>query len=451
LPDAITSSLLAIDSLVVRSTVAASRFATAAQIDVESIAEQAQVDAILTGTILSDGENLRVNAQLVDAPGGTLLWSNTLTGSLRDVFGLQDNLVDRIVASLALPLTPGEQQALKHDVPSNALAYEFYLRANQLATSGYDPRQVVLARDLYLRSVEMDPKYAPVWAGLGRSYRLVGKYGAEDLRENLARADSAFRQSFALNPDLALAHNFYTSLETDLGRPLQAMERLLKRAHHHRNDPNLLAGLVHACRYCGLLEASVAAHGLAKQLDPQIRTTVEYALLDLGEYEKAIEAAGRANTGVAGQAYIALGRIQEAIEICREAEKFLPLRQLNLWATAVRLSLEGDTRGALELIDQALALPGPLVHDPESPYWVGRALATLGEPARALDQLSIALDKGFRCHYALGHAPELESLRGHPQFTHLLNRAAALDLEAREVFLANGGEQLLGILVQIGR
>jgi TolB-like protein len=86
LPDAITSSLAAIDSLVVRSTMAASRFAASTELDVNAIAEQAQVDAILTGTILSDGEHLRVSNQLIEAPSGTVLWSNSSQVSLRDIF-----------------------------------------------------------------------------------------------------------------------------------------------------------------------------------------------------------------------------------------------------------------------------------------------------------------------------------------------------------------------------
>ena len=95
---------------------------------------------------------------------------------------------------------------------------------------------MILARDLYLRSVEADPKYAPAWACLGRTHRFLGKYGVEDQATNLARAEEAFRKAFALNPELALAHNFYTALQTDLGRSLDAMERLLKRAHTHHND-----------------------------------------------------------------------------------------------------------------------------------------------------------------------------------------------------------------------
>ncbi|MGH9633178.1 MAG: FlgO family outer membrane protein, partial [Bryobacteraceae bacterium] len=86
LPDAITSSLAAVDSLVVRSTMTATRFTDSLRLDIKTVAEQAQVDAILTGTILSDGDRLRVNTQLVEAPSGAVLWSSTSQVSVRDIF-----------------------------------------------------------------------------------------------------------------------------------------------------------------------------------------------------------------------------------------------------------------------------------------------------------------------------------------------------------------------------
>lgn len=67
-----------------------------------------------------------------------------------------------------------------------------------------------------------DPKYAPAWACLARAYRYIGKF-VEDAAGNLARAEEAFQRAFELNPDLALAHNFYTAHETDLGRSLHSM------------------------------------------------------------------------------------------------------------------------------------------------------------------------------------------------------------------------------------
>lgn len=75
--DAITSSLCGIDSVIVRSTLLAMRLADSTGLDLKLIGEQAQVDAILTGTILSDGECIRVTNQLVEAETGTTLWTNT--------------------------------------------------------------------------------------------------------------------------------------------------------------------------------------------------------------------------------------------------------------------------------------------------------------------------------------------------------------------------------------
>jgi serine/threonine protein kinase len=448
LPDAITSSLAAIDSLVVRSTMAASRFAASPELDMNAIAEQAQVDAILTGTILSDGEHLRVTAQLVEAPSGTVLWSNTSKVSLQDIFQLQDELVDRIVQSLTLPLTAREQRALKHDIPASAMGYEFYLRGNQLVATGYnlENENMMLARDLYLQSVEADPKYAPAWACLGRTYRYIGKY-LEDQDTNLPRAEEAFRKAFALNPELALAHNFYTALETDLGRSLRAMERLLKRAHTHHHDPNLFTGLVQACRYCDLLEPSLAAHDRARQLDPHIRTSVAYTYLYLGDFQRALDYCPSPwDWPIIVPSLMALGREQDAITGWRKLEK-TATGKLSAIAAFNRTFLGGDRARSLEALDQALELVPFLTSDPEVHFRVACILAKLNEHERALEFLSLTLDKAYRCHYALLHDPWLESLRPDHRFKELVTRAAEMSLHARTVFLDNGGDRLLGVHV----
>ena len=159
------------ETLVVRSSMAAARFG--ADADPKTVASEANVDVIVTGTLLRAGDEVRVTAQLVDASAGTLLASHSAQTSLGNLFHVQDALTERIVASLSLPLTAGEQHALHRDVPSSAKAYEFYLRGNQLS---YDPKQWSIARDLYLLSVEEDPRYAPAWARLGRIYHVMSKY-----------------------------------------------------------------------------------------------------------------------------------------------------------------------------------------------------------------------------------------------------------------------------------
>ena len=440
LPDAIASSLCGVDSVVVRSTLLASRLAESTTIDLKLIGEQAQVDAILTGTILSDGQHIRVTTQLVEAASSTMLWSSTSHVSSKDVFALQDDLVDRIVQSLTLPLTAREQRLLKHDVPANSSAFEYYLRANQL-TVGQNAQDMTLARDLYIRCLEVDPRYAPAWARLGRVHRYIGKFVADE-EENLRRAEEAFQHSFALNPDLALAHNFYTSLQADLGQALSALERLLKRAQMHRNDPDLFAGLVHACRYCGLLQASVAAHERARALDPNIKTSVSFTFRYLNDIQAALENSVSADEYAVNLAW-APGREQEGLGLLRERENAHPPGGLRRgFLIALRTYLEGKRDKSLETIDEAFPMQ---FRDPEARFGIGVLLARLNKPQRALKTIAQALEDGYVCHHILLHHPWLDSLCSQPGFPELVSRAAEHAARAQAVFHANDGDRLLGV------
>src|SRR5262249_37705568 len=132
LPDALTTSLSVLQSLVVRSSMTAARF-TGDAADPKKIAAEADVDVILTGTLLRAGDDVRVTTQLTDGASGTLLWSNAAQMPVGDLFKLQDELTQRIVGSLSLPLTTSEQHLLQRDVPSSPQAYEYFLRGNQLS------------------------------------------------------------------------------------------------------------------------------------------------------------------------------------------------------------------------------------------------------------------------------------------------------------------------------
>src|SRR5579863_6172127 len=187
LPDALTTSLSGLKSLVVRSSLAASRFSAGAH-DLKTIAAEADVDLVLTGTLLPAGDEIRVTAQLTDAANGTLLCSHSTQTSIGNVFRLQDELTERIVDALSLQLTAPEKRMLRQDVPADAKAYEYYLRGNQFSR---DAKQWNAARDLYLRCVDADPCYAPAWARLGRIHHVMAKYLPTGSREGLDQAEKA--------------------------------------------------------------------------------------------------------------------------------------------------------------------------------------------------------------------------------------------------------------------
>jgi non-specific serine/threonine protein kinase len=437
LADALTTSLSGLESLVVRSSHAAAKFA-AGPPDLKAIAAEANVDIVLVGTLLRAGDQLRVTTQLLEAQDGTVVWSHTAQVLLGDIFQLQDDLARRIVSSLSLPLTAREHRLLKHDVPASAKAYEFYLRANLV---GSDSQTWTLARDLYLQCLDEDPQYAPAWARLGRIYRVLAKYGRAEEEENLKRAEAAFTRALEINPDLSIAHNLYAYLEVDLGRARDAMLRLVERARQRSGDPELFAGLVHASRYCGLLDASVAAYEQAIRLDPKISTSVAHTFFMLGDYEKVL------TTDVEGTPYIRnvalgmLGREAEALANLAGVASRVQTRLHDFLAGALAL-YEGHAEASAEAMRRIVTSD---FKDPEGLFYAARHLAYLGQSDDALTALARATAGGFYCYPALARDPWLDSIRAVPKFAQTLREVETRHREARAAFVAAGGDKVLGL------
>jgi serine/threonine protein kinase len=441
LPDAISTSLSGIRPLVVRSSATAARFAVEAP-DLRALAAEADVDRVVMGTLLRAGDQLRAVVQLVEAPAGTLLGAHTVQAPLGDLFGLQDDIARRVVEALALPLAAGDASPTP-GAPGDARAYELYLRANELART-YE--RLPLARDLYLRCLELDPGFAPAWAHLGRCYRVMSKF-VQGAADGEARAEEAFRRALELAPRLSVAHKYYAHLEADTGHARGAMVRLLGEAGRHGNDPELFAGLVHACRYCGLFEQSIAAHEQARRLDPNVPTSLEQTLLMNGDLERIlaivppIVAAG----GDSGIRVIGLGlagRREEARRGLIEMRQASRLPTFQTWTESLMAWLDrrpADFRAALASLDGL-----KIMEDPEGIFQVAWLLCDLGEHAQAMDGLRRAVDKGYAVASTLAHRPQFDALRGDPAFRRLLADAEAAREKALAAFREAGGERLLG-------
>src|SRR5712692_6871630 len=406
LPEAITVSLAGLADLVVRSSIVAAQYSSESP-DLKKIAKEAEVDVVLTGALLQIGEQLRITAQLVEAPTGTLVWSHSSQATIRELLQLHDDLVRRVVESILTSLSLGEHQALQQDRPASPTVYELYLRANELSRQW---ENLPAAIERYERCVKMDASYAPAWARLGRARWLWDKYNLGST-EGLHAADEAFQTALRLNPNLTVAHNLYTQLQVDQGRALDAMKRLLNRAQQRRNDPELFAGLAHVCRYCGLLQRAL-----------------ETGAGDFG-YSLAL-------------AFASLGRVDEAIAMLREREQIKPWRLGKLYLTSLRALLEDKRAESLQASEELMKTT---FRDPEGMYYQARQFSYLGQDAMALSMLSRAIDNGFFCYPALIRDPWLDALRGRTEFTDLLRKAQELHREAQRSFLAAGGESLLGM------
>ena len=441
LPEAITASLSGLESLTVRSSAAAERFA-AERPDLRVIAAEAGVDVVLLGTLLRAGEQVRVSTQLVEAPSGTVVCTRTAQVARTDIFQLQDELTRQIVDALAIPLSSHDQSVLQQDAPANAEAYELYLRANHISEGSASPSRLTTARDLYCRCLERDPNYAPAWARLGRVHRVIAKYGYGDSAEEFRQAEAAFRRALEINPELPLAHNLYTYFEIEeQGRAREAMLRLLRMVETRAAVPDLFAGLVVACRFCGLLEASLAADQRARRIDPGVRTSVAYTHWMMGDYEQAMLTDMEEIQAIRHGAMWMLGRREEALDGARRMEAHWPGGADSWYLRAQRTAFEGDRDGCAAALRKVLET----FHDPEGLYFCLRSASHVGEKELALDMLQQAVQAGFHCPTPLVRDPWLDPIRTEPAFVHARRRAEEGHLQALRDFSAAGGERLLGV------
>ncbi len=438
LADAVTTSLSGVGSLIVRSSLTAARYADGTP-DLALLAREANVDVLLAGTLLRVGGHLRVAAQLVEVPAGTVLWSETSKVSFDDVFALQDDLARQIVSSLELPLTAREDRLMRRDVPANARAYEWYLRGVQLSTQ---PASWTEARDLLERCVAADPTYAPAWARLGRLYRLLGKYSQDSDTSGPARAEAAFRRALELNPDLSFAHSAYAALEVELGRPAAAMVRLLTLARQRPTDATLFSGLVHACRYCGLLDASLAAQVHARLLDPKINTSVWHTYFMLGQYKRAFDEPDRPLDASIAIQFALMGETGEALkEVLREEER-MQHGTLTFFTTALHGLLEGRNADAWAALDR---LEHSGFQDPEGWFYMSLVMARLGGNDRALALLERTVQRGYAIPTTLQQNAWLSPLRELPAFQELVAEAMARHRQAVDAYAAADGPAVLGV------
>jgi hypothetical protein len=275
---------------------------------------------------------------------------------------------------------------------------------------------------------------------------VIGKY-VEAAPDSEARAEDAFRHALALNPRLSLAHKFYANLEADIGQARGALVRLLEAAARRGNDPELFAGLVHACRYCGLYEQSIAAHAEARRLDPNVPTSLEQTLLMAGDIDRLMTVetppviAG-ADDGIRVIGLGLAGRRDEArqrLEVMRQSSR-IPIFQawieyLMAWLDCrpADMSVNLSMFGALKIQD-----------DPEAIFQEGWLLCDVGEHEKGLALVQRAVAKGYFVAPTLSSRPQFDALRGSPAFRALLEDAEAGRQRTLAAFRDAGGERLIG-------
>ena len=188
LADEIITKLDYVNALTVRPSSSVDKYRDQV-VDPQKVAADLNVDTLLTGTFIREGDDLRITAQLVDVKPDKILWREAFDVKYDKLLTVQDRVAQQIIKQLELNLSPTEVAKLEPEKPISAAAYEDYLRGIDL----YSLNQFAAAIEMLEKATALEPNYAPAWAQLGRAYTTNAslEFGG---REDYGRAQAAFEK-----------------------------------------------------------------------------------------------------------------------------------------------------------------------------------------------------------------------------------------------------------------
>jgi DNA-binding winged helix-turn-helix (wHTH) protein/TolB-like protein len=424
LADAVITKLDYVSALTVRPSTAIQKYRNDT-IDIQKVGAALNVDTILTGSFLRDGDDLRITYQLIEVRSSKILGRGTIDLKYDNLLRVQDSVAQQIVQKLQLNLSASEAERIKAQARIDPLAYEYYLRGVDLHAQHSFP----IAIKMLEKSTEIDPNYASAWAYLGASYTsdAAFEFGG---REQYQRAQAAYERALAIQPSELDAQIFLANLLVDTGKVEQAVPLVLDALKTNPNYAPAHWELGYAYRFAGMLDESLAECERALQLDPVVKAngSVLNTYLYLGQYEKFLDSLPDPTDSSFFLFYRAFGEFHERNmeQASRDFERAYQL-QPSLYAQIGKALNEAIGRrqaNGLEIlhtVEDRIKDRG--VGDPEAVYKVAQAYAVLQDKVSALRALRNSVESGFFSYPYLASDPLLNGLRNEPEFERILEAA----------------------------
>jgi TolB-like protein/DNA-binding winged helix-turn-helix (wHTH) protein/Flp pilus assembly protein TadD len=364
------------------------------------IARELNVDAVVEGTVLRSGDQVRITAQLIEASADKHLWSQSYEGELRDTLALQNKVAKAIADQIGISLNPQEQAALKNVKVVNPNAYVSYLKGRYFWNKRTaDSLKVALA--YFNQAIDEDPKYAQAYSGLADTYALLGdwQYAVMTAKEAFPKAKAAaiealeldgalgeahnslafcldgfdwdldsagreFRRAIELNPGYATAHHWYAWHLSLLGRYGEAIAEMRRAENLDPLSLIINADLAELLVIAHFYDESIFQSRKTIEMDPNFglahnhlgQAYLQKHMNDeaVAELQKAVQLSGGSPTCIANlaRAYVASGKRNEAEKLLSELKKRSSPGYSHGSEIAVIYTSLGDTDQAMNWLEK---------------------------------------------------------------------------------------------------
>ncbi|MCP4024613.1 MAG: adenylate/guanylate cyclase domain-containing protein [Desulfobacteraceae bacterium] len=261
-------------------------------VKVDTIGRELGVKYVLEGSVRKMGDQVRINAQLIDTISTGHVWAERYDRDLKDIFTLQDEVREKIVTALSVQMTSDDKKRIMKKETTDLAAYDYLLKGNELCSSN-DLKELEEGRAYIQKAIDQDPNFAKAYAVMGKSYFTQWIFGPDKDIAILNKVFEYAQKVIAINPEepsgySLLSHYYLWTKQHD-----SAIDEIRKALALNPNNPEWLASLGEQLVYSGKPEQGIEYLLKAIRLDPKYPVwymwNLGHAYYLTGDYGQAIE------------------------------------------------------------------------------------------------------------------------------------------------------------------
>jgi TolB-like protein/DNA-binding winged helix-turn-helix (wHTH) protein len=401
------------------------------KLTVPEIARTLGVDALVEGSVIRQGNRIRVHAQLIRASNDEHIWADEYDGELGDVLTLESEVAQSIARTVEVKVTGEEHARLAtahHVAPE---VYENYLKAEDQFSKSSSQAELEQSMAYFEETIGKDANFAPAYVGLASVYERLGStLGGAPPKETHPRMMSAARKAIELDPDLAEPHVLLAEVYQKQWQWSDAEAEFKRALELNSNDTGAYVGYAKWLLCQGRTDEALAWVQRARELDPLggagitplggVALTNGFILFHARRYDDAVRElrSDDPDHWILGLALIANGHPDEAITVLEKA--LGPNRNPAVMGVLVRAYAHaGHRKEALGLVDE-LKRRQQTSYVAAAPFV--NAYLGIGDNEQALTWLERAYQEQSNILQLIKVHPYFDPLRSDPRFVNLVRR-----------------------------